>query len=31
MTWASSPGYREIVQDRLAAAEGPVLLVQGVP
>jgi uncharacterized protein (DUF1330 family) len=29
-TWASSPDYQEIAQDRLAAAEGPILLVQGV-
>ena len=29
-TWMSCAEYQEIVQDRLAAAEGPILLVQGV-
>jgi uncharacterized protein (DUF1330 family) len=28
-SWAESPEYREIVGDRLAATEGPVLLVDG--
>jgi uncharacterized protein (DUF1330 family) len=28
--WANSPEYEEISRDRLAAAEGPVLLVRGL-
>lgn len=28
--WANSPEYIEISKDRLAAAEGPVLLVRGL-
>ncbi|RLV10380.1 hypothetical protein CTZ27_04010 [Streptomyces griseocarneus] len=29
-TWAASPEYVEIAEDRLGATEGPVLLVHGV-
>jgi uncharacterized protein (DUF1330 family) len=29
-TWASSPEYRAIAVDRVAAADGPVLLLRGV-
>lgn len=29
-TWANSPEYQAIAPDRLAAAGGPILLVQGV-
>ena len=28
--WANSPEYREISRDRVAATEGPVLLVHGL-
>lgn len=28
--WASSEAYQRIAQDRIAASEGPVLLVQGI-
>ena len=28
--WASSEAYRRIARDRIAASEGPVLLVQGI-
>jgi uncharacterized protein (DUF1330 family) len=28
-SWASSQEYREIVPDRLASTEGPILLVRG--
>lgn len=28
--WASSPEYRQIAEDRLAGASGPVLLLHGI-
>lgn len=28
--WASSEAYQRIARDRIAASEGPILLVQGV-
>ena len=27
--WAQSPAYKEIAADRIAATDGPILLVQG--
>ena len=29
--WWESPAYREIVTHRLAASEGPIVLLQGLP
>jgi uncharacterized protein (DUF1330 family) len=30
-TWLTSPEYQEIAKDRIAASEGVVLLVRGLP